>query len=86
MDNLQRLSMDHQHYVEITTRIRSLRNFCEFLTTAVIRDQPEGAPWRDITAAMMERERYELGQLERLRSRLYPDLSEEDISPPLYSH
>lgn len=75
------------HYVEITTRIRSGRSFCEFLASGgTVWDQSEdGGPWRNVTAEAMQRERRKVEALERVRLRLYPDLAGEDVSPALYS-
>jgi hypothetical protein len=81
--------MDHRfnQYVEITTRIRSGRRFCEFLASGgTVWDQPPGSSWRNVTIETMERERQKVRELEGLRARLYPDLAAEDVAPPLYSH
>ncbi|WP_086994530.1 hypothetical protein [Rhizobium sullae] len=80
--------MDHRfnHYVEITSRIRSGRSFCEFIASGgMVWDQPAGASWRNVTIEVMERERRNVEELERIRLRLYPDLAAEDVSPPLYN-
>lgn len=71
------------HYVEISGRIASGKRFCEFLASGgKVMQQPDEADWRDVTSEVMERERVRLGELERVRSLLYPDLAKEDLCPP----
>ncbi|OWV72600.1 hypothetical protein ATY76_07205 [Rhizobium sp. R339] len=74
-------------YVEITTRLRSVQSFCDFLSQgATVRVAlSEGAPYRDVTSALLERNRREAEALARTRRQLYPELADEDVMPPLYS-
>jgi hypothetical protein len=86
---IEEVSMDYRlaQYVEITSRIRSSRRYCEFLASGgTVWDQPAGLDWQNVTAEVFARERKKVEQLENVRLRLYPDLAEEEISPPLYSH
>ncbi|MBY4590206.1 MULTISPECIES: hypothetical protein [Rhizobium] len=74
-------------YIEITTRLRSVRSFCDFLSQGgIVRVAlKDGAPYKDVTAVLLERNRREAEALDRTRRRLYPDLSDEEVMPPLYS-
>ncbi|MBX4958673.1 hypothetical protein [Rhizobium lentis] len=74
-------------YVEITTRLRSVRSFCDFLSQggAVRIASSDGGPWKDVTAALLERNRREAEALARTRRHLYPEFADEDVAPPLYS-
>lgn len=75
------------YYIEITTRIRAGRGFCEFLASGgTVWDQPRGADWRNVTSEMIARERRKVEELERIRSRLYPEFADDDMSPPLYEN
>lgn len=77
---------DHR-YVAITTRLRSLQSFCDFLANGgVVRVAPaDGLPFEDVTAIQLQRNRREAEALARLRRQLFPDLADEDVSPSLYS-
>lgn len=74
-------------YVEITTRLRSVQSFCDFLSQgAIVRVAlSEGAPYNDVTSALLERNRREAETLARTRRQLYPELADEEVMPPLYS-
>ncbi|PDT15199.1 hypothetical protein CO670_19470 [Rhizobium sp. J15] len=74
-------------YVEITTRLRSVQSFCDFLSQgATVRVAlSEGAPYKDVTSALLDRNRREAEALARTRRQLYPELADEDVMPPLYS-
>jgi hypothetical protein len=73
-------------YVEISTRIKCGRRFCEFLESGgTVWEQPAGSSWRNVTAEAIERERRTVERLERVRSRLYPDLLVKEVTQP-YSH
>lgn len=72
-------------YVEITSRINCGRRFCEFLESGgTVWDQPVGSSWRNVTAEAIERERLTVERLERVRSRLYPDLIVKEVT--IYNH
>ncbi|MBX4897869.1 hypothetical protein [Rhizobium bangladeshense] len=75
-------------YVEITTRLRSVRSFCDFLSQGgtVRVALSDGGAYKDITAVLLERNRREAEALARTRRYLYPDLADEEVAPPLYSH
>lgn len=82
------VSMDYRlaHYLEISSRIRSRKNFCEFLACGgSVWDKPNGSAWRNVTVDVMERERRTIEQLECVRSRLYPDMAAEE-APPVHTH
>ncbi|PDT34121.1 hypothetical protein CO671_22080 [Rhizobium sp. M10] len=74
-------------YIEITTRLRSMRSFCDFLSQGgtVRVALSDGEPFNDVTALLLERNRREAEALARTRRQLYPDLADEDVTPPLYS-
>ena len=75
-------------YVEITTRLRSVQSFCDFLSQGgtVRVALSDGGPYKDVTAALLERKRREAETLSRTRRHLYPELADEEVAPPLYSH
>ncbi|SCB61149.1 hypothetical protein GA0061105_11588 [Rhizobium aethiopicum] len=75
-------------YVEITARLRSVRSFCDFLSQGgtVRVASSDGGPYKDVTAVLLERNRREAEALARTRRHLYPDLADEEVAPPLYSH
>ncbi|ARQ13970.1 hypothetical protein NXC12_PE00375 (plasmid) [Rhizobium etli] len=75
-------------YVEITTRLRSVRSFCDFLSQGgtVRVAVSESEPYKDVTAVLLERNRREAESLARTRRHLYPELADEEVAPPLYSH
>jgi hypothetical protein len=67
------------HYVELSSRLRSAQAFCEFLASGGrVWDQPDGAAWRDVTAEAEKRELQKVRALETLRRQLYPDVAAED--------
>ncbi|PDT02794.1 hypothetical protein [Rhizobium chutanense] len=74
-------------YIEITTRLRSVRSFCDFLSQgATVRVAlSDGTPYKDVTAVLLERNRREAEALDRMRRRLYPEFADEEVMPPLYS-
>ncbi|QPB22745.1 hypothetical protein [Rhizobium sp. 007] len=70
------------HYVELSSRLRSAQAFCEFLASGGrVWDQPDGTAWRDVTAETVQRELPKVRALETLRRQLYPDVAAEDGSP-----
>ncbi|MGV1761839.1 hypothetical protein ACQZ6F_32950 [Rhizobium sp. A22-96] len=78
---------DDHRYVEMTTRLRSLRSFCDFLANGgVVRiAQADGSPFEDVTAIQLQRSSQEAEALARMRRKLFPELADEDVSPSLYS-
>ncbi|MBB4234641.1 hypothetical protein [Rhizobium esperanzae] len=74
-------------YIEITTRLRSVRSFCDFLSqgATVCVGLSDGTPYKDVTAVLLERNRREAEALDRMRRRLYPQFADEEVMPPLYS-
>ena len=73
-------------YVEITTRLRSVQSFCDFLAQgATVRVAlSDGAPYKDVTSVLLERNRREAEALARTRRQLYPEFADEDVTPLLY--
>ncbi|SEI12342.1 hypothetical protein SAMN05216228_102467 [Rhizobium tibeticum] len=81
------MNADENRYVEITTRLRSVKSFCDFLSGGgVVRiAQSDSGPYQDVTAALLQRHRQEAEALERTRRSLFPDRADEDVRPSLYS-
>lgn len=81
------MNADDNRYVEITTRLRSVQSFCQFLAHGgtVRIAQSDGAPYQDVTESVLQRHRLEVEALERTRRQLFPDRAAEDVSPTLYS-
>jgi len=75
------------HYIELTTRLRSIEAFCDFLSHggSVRTAASDGAPFRDATVELYQRQRREADALKRERNLLYPQLADEDFQPPLYT-
>ncbi len=81
--------MQEQHedrYVELTTRLRSVEAFCDFLAqggTVRVADK-DGAAFTEVTGVMLARQRREAEAIRRMRRSLFPNRAEDDF-PPLYS-
>lgn len=75
------------YYIEITTRLRSMRSFCDFLSSGgtVGVAQSEGLRYGDVTADLLARTRKEAEALDRMRRQLFPDHVDEEVSPKLYT-
>lgn len=75
------------YYIEITTRLRSMRSFCDFLSSGgtVGVAQSEGLRYGDVTADLLARTRDEAEALDRMRRQLFPDRVDEEVSPKLYT-
>jgi len=75
------------YYNEITTRLRAVRSFCDFLARggSVRVASTDTAPFIDVTSDVLNRNRAEAERLDALRRQLFPDRADEDIAPPLYS-
>ncbi|WP_018901410.1 hypothetical protein [Rhizobium sp. 2MFCol3.1] len=73
-------------YVALTTRLRSVEAFCEFLSHGgIVRvAETEGAPFTEVTKIMLARHRREADAIRKMRRTLYPDRADEDF-PPLCS-
>ncbi|MBW9117619.1 hypothetical protein JNB88_28760 [Rhizobium cauense] len=82
------MNADENRYVELTTRLRSVQAFCEFLAHGgTVRIAPsDAASYRDVTQVLLRKHRLEAEALERTRRQLFPDRADEDINPSLYSH
>jgi len=76
------------YYIEITTRLRSVQSFCDFLSRggSVRVASTDAAPFTDVTADLLNRNRAEEERLTALRRHLFPDRADEDVAPPLYDH
>ncbi|RDJ03243.1 hypothetical protein B5K06_30050 [Rhizobium grahamii] len=76
------------YYVEITTRLRAVQSFCDFLSEggSVRIASTEAAPFIDVTSDLLFRNRAEAERLITLRRQLFPDRANEDVTPPLYNH
>lgn len=81
------MSQDDNHYVEITTRLRSVRSFCDFLSSGgtVGVAAENGSRYGDVTSDLLTRKRKEAEALDRMRRQLFPDRADEDVSPALYT-
>jgi hypothetical protein len=75
------------YYIEITTRLRSVRSFCDFLSSGgtVGVAQSDGLRYGDVTTDLLARTRKEAEALDCIRRRLFPDRADEDVTPALYT-
>ena len=75
------------YYIEITTRLRSVRSFCDFLSTGgTVGVAPaDGSRYGDVTTDLLARTRREAEALDRMRRQLFPERADEDVSPALYT-
>ncbi len=75
------------YYIEITTRLRSVRSFCDFLSSGgtVGVAQSDGLRYGDVTTDLLARTRKEAETLDRMRRQLFPERADEDVSPSLYT-
>ncbi|MBB3660420.1 hypothetical protein FHX15_005689 [Rhizobium sp. BK650] len=75
------------YYIEITTRLRSVRSFCEFLSSGgtVGVASGDGLRYGDVTTELLARTRKEAETLARIRRQLFPDRADEEVSPALYT-
>jgi len=75
-------------YVEITTRLRAVRSFCDFLAHGgtVRVAAADASPFIDITEDLLRRKRDEAEKLASIRQQRFPEHAEEDAAPPLYDH
>jgi hypothetical protein len=73
-------------YVELTTRLRSVEAFCDFLAHGgVVRvAERDGAPFAEVTKVMLTKHRREAEAIRNARRVLFPDRPDEKF-PPLYS-
>ncbi|MGO4437613.1 hypothetical protein [Rhizobium sp. RAF56] len=81
------LDGDEASYVELTTRLRSVESFCDFLAHGgrVRIAATEGAPFADVTPEILLRQRREADKLRRTRRHLFPERADEDFQVALYS-
>jgi hypothetical protein len=78
----------HDSYdIEITTRLRSVRSFCDFLSSGgtVGVASADGSRYGDVTTDLLARTRKEADALDRMRRQLFPDRADEEVSPALYT-
>ncbi|MGO4197891.1 hypothetical protein AB4Z13_21285 [Rhizobium sp. YAF28] len=75
------------YYIEITTRLRSVRSFCDFLSSGgtVGVASADGSRYGDVTTDLLARTRKEAEALDRIRRQLFPDRADEEVSPALYT-
>lgn len=75
------------YYIEITTRLRSVRSFCDFLSSGgtVGVASADGKRYGDVTPDLLARTRKEAEALDRIRRQLCPERADEDVSPALYT-
>lgn len=75
------------YYIEITTRLRSVRSFCDFLSSGgTVGVAPaDGLRYGDVTTDLLARTRKEAEALDRMRRQLFPDRADEEVSPALYT-
>jgi hypothetical protein len=75
------------YYIEITTRLRSVRSFCDFLSSGgtVGVASADGSRYGDVTTDLLARTRKEAEALDRMRRQLFPDRADEEVSPALYT-
>ncbi|MGM4913550.1 hypothetical protein [Rhizobiales bacterium] len=75
------------YYIEITTRLRSVRSFCDFLSSGgtVGVASADGSRYGDVTTDLLARTRKEADALDRMRRQLFPDRADEEVSPALYT-
>jgi len=73
-------------YVELTTRLRSVEAFCEFLAQGgVVRvAERDGAPFVEVTRIMLAKQRREAEAIREARRILFPGRPDEAFQP-LYS-
>ena len=81
------LDGNETRYVELTTRLRSVEAFCDFLAQGgrVRVAASESAPFADVTSELLLRQRREADELRQTRRRLFPERADEDFCPALYS-
>ena len=81
------MSVHDDRYVEITSQLRSVKSFCDFLSKGgtVRVAQSDGGPYSDVTADILGRQRCEFQRLQRMREQLFPERAGEDFEPGLYS-
>ena len=75
------------YYIEITTRLRSVRSFCDFLSSGgTVGVAPaDGSRYGDVTSDLLARTRKDAETLDRMRRQLFPDRADEEVSPALYT-
>ncbi len=80
------LNGSDDRYVELTTRIRSVEAFCDFLTHGgKVRVAPsDGQPFIDVTSQVLGRQTSKADELRRIRRQLFPESADESAPPELY--
>ncbi|MBB3456259.1 hypothetical protein FHT86_004567 [Rhizobium sp. BK313] len=80
------LDGNYNRYVELTTRLRSVEAFCDFLAHGgTIRvAASESAPFTDVTLELLQRQRREADALRQTRRHLFPEHADEDFQQTLY--
>ncbi|MDM9623277.1 MULTISPECIES: hypothetical protein [unclassified Rhizobium] len=83
------LNGSNDRYVELTTRIRSIEAFCDFLTHGgtVRVAASDGKPFVDVTSQVLVRQTSEADKLRQIRRQLFPERTYESARPaPCNSH
>ncbi|WP_216332432.1 hypothetical protein [Rhizobium sp. X9] len=75
-------------YVQLTTQLRSVEGFCDFLTGGgIVRiAENDGAAFIEVTASMLARQRHEADVIRKRRRQLFPDSPDEELQPLYNSH
>ncbi|MDM9645602.1 hypothetical protein [Rhizobium sp. S163] len=75
-------------YVELTTQLRSIEAFCDFLAnggTVRVADG-DGAAFKEVTASVLARQRHHADSIRKTRRQLFPDRADEQFQPLYTSH
>ncbi len=72
-----------KHYIELTTRLRSIEAFCDFLTSGgrIRVASSERSRFSEVTSEILRKNEREAEFIRQVRLRLFPDLAEEDPGP-----
>ncbi|WP_112436290.1 hypothetical protein [Rhizobium sp. AN80A] len=76
------------YYVELTTRLRSVEAFCEFLSHGgIVRvADKDGASFIEVTKIMLARQRQEADAIRKTRRTLYPERADDKFPPSRSRH
>lgn len=80
------LEASDDRYVELTTRLRSIEAFCEFLSHGgkVRVAAADGEPFVDVTSQVLSRQTSEAEKLRCIRRQLFPERADEHARPAPY--
>ncbi|KQV22112.1 hypothetical protein ASC97_27425 [Rhizobium sp. Root1203] len=70
-------------YIELTTRLRSVEAFCQFLSEGgtVRIAENDGAAFEDVTRVILSRQKREAEGLRKMRRNLFPESPDDDFPP-----